>query len=90
MDLDYDNPLISNGQKKTLGFRLRNCYSQHVRSITELKRILAGCIVEGPELVKTEIIENNSELLFHFNHLVSFECIFLSRAHEKVLVFPLF
>lgn len=59
MDLDYDNPLISNGQKKTLGFRLRNCYSQHVRSITELKRILAGCIVEGPELVKTEIIENN-------------------------------
>ena len=37
---------------------------------------------------KCDFFENNSQLLFHFNHLVSFKCAFLSRVHEKVFVFP--
>lgn len=36
---------------------------------------------------KGDFFENNSLLPFHFNHVVSFERIFLSRAHEKVFVF---
>ena len=40
-------------------------------------------------IIKTEMwfLWKYSQLLFHFNHLVCFECIFLSRVHEKVFVF---
>lgn len=61
VDRRYENPLMTNGMRESIANKLSNYYGITIRSIIEIRRILACHKMNGPELLHFVVEDNDFE-----------------------------